>query len=134
MRAEKLKKIVVFGQNVGNIFMATADDRGLPHIGAASRIDLVSEKELAVSAWFCPGTMENLKKNPRISLVIWDPDKDEGYQLLGESMGVKETAMMDGFSPELEKQPSMPQIERKVFVKVETILDFSNAPHTDQEE
>jgi hypothetical protein len=42
--------------------------------------------------------------------------------------------MMNGFSPAAELDSPMPQVERKVLVRVDKVLVFSHAPHSDLED
>jgi hypothetical protein len=42
--------------------------------------------------------------------------------------------MMNGYSAETEKKAPMPQVEKKLVVRVAKILAFSHAPHSDVEE
>jgi hypothetical protein len=116
---------------LGNVFVATADSAGLPHLAASGRIEEEPGGRVAVSEWFCPGTLGNLQRNPQVSIVAWDPQNDTGFQILGVAEGVEETAMMDGFSTDLAK--ALPQVERKIHVRVEKVIDFSRAPHSDLE-
>ena len=88
----------------------------------------------AVAAWFCPGTVVNLEHNSKISLVVWDAAADTGYQLIGNVEKVDETAMLDGYLPEMESTGPSPQVERQLFVKVDKVIGFSHAPHSDLEE
>jgi hypothetical protein len=125
---------VNLGQKLQQVLVATADSAGLPHVAVATGIVQVSEKRLAVSAWFCPGTLKNLEQNRLVSLVVWDPATDEGYQLLGEVEKLEEEAIMNGYSPELEKKGPVPQVKWKITVQVGKVLDFTRAPHGDVEE
>ena len=129
-----LNAAIKLAEKLGHVFVATADAGGMPHLAAAAQIRSASEGRVAVSAWFCPGTVANLEQNRRISLVVWDPLSDRGYQLLGEVVQVEEASIMNGFSPEAEKRSSIPQIERRLMVQVTRILSFSHAPHSDLEE
>jgi uncharacterized protein len=122
---------IKLAQKLGHVFVATADSSGMPHVAAAAQIQSASEDHVTVSAWFCPGTIANLDENRRISLVVWDPPLDKGYQLLGEVVNVEEQAMMNGYSAETEKHAPLPQVERKLVVRVAKILAFSHAPHSD---
>jgi uncharacterized protein len=131
MNNELVEKAVDMGRRVGYALVATCDGNGLPHIAASRRVEAEPDGHIAVSEWFCPGTISNLEANPRISIVIWDPATDTGFQLAGESVVVLETAMLDGFSPALQKPT--PQVERKIRIRVEKIMDFSHAPHSDEE-
>ena len=118
---------------IGHIFVTTADQSGMPHVAAAGQIDKASNDSVSVSAWFCPGTVANLEDNHRISLVVWDPTPDRGFQLLGTVERVIEQSVMNGYVPESERQAPMPQIERKLLIRVNKVLSFSHAPHSDLE-
>jgi len=59
---------------------------------------------------------------------------DNGYQLLGKTEKVENTAMMDGYAPGLEDKPPLPQVERRLLIRVDKIIGFRNSPHTDEEE
>ncbi len=132
MESQTLKEAVHLAQKLQHIFVATADPQGTPHMAAAGKLALAAEGRVVVSAWFCPTTVANLEGNRRVALVIWDSVADKGYQLLGETEDVEERAMMDGLAP--GKDRPIPQVERALLVRVEKIIDFTHAPHSDLEE
>jgi uncharacterized protein len=134
IRPEIIHSAVALGQKLEHVFVATADAEGLPHVAAAGRISLGSEGLLTVAAWFCPGTVLNLRNNPKVALVIWDEIADTGYQLIGKVEKVEETAMLDGYIPEMEGKDPSPQVERRLLIRVEKVIAFSHAPHSDLEE
>ena len=134
IKREIIQSAVTLGQKLGHVFVATADSKGLPHVAAAGRISLGADGLLAVAAWFCPGTVVNLEHNTKITLVVWDAVADTGYQLLGNVEKIEETAMMDGYIPEMESTGPSPQVERQLLVKVNKVMAFSHAPHSDLEE
>jgi hypothetical protein len=41
---------------------------------------------------------------------------------------------MDGYIPEMESIGPSPQVERKLLVKVDKVMAFSHAPHSDLEQ
>ena len=134
MKTDVVKKVVALGEKVRHILVATADSGGLPHVAAAGTINHVDGPKIEVSAWFCPGTLANLSVNRKLALVVWDPESDTGYQLLGQVEDMVEVSIMNGFEPETKTSAPMPQIERKFLIRVERVLTFSHAPHTDLEE
>jgi hypothetical protein len=77
--------------------------------------------------------MANLEDRRRIALVVWDPETDRGYQLLGRVTEVKEQAVIDGYVPE-GAEGGPPQVERELIVSVEEVLHFSRGPHSDEPE
>ena len=122
---------IQLAKKIEHIFVATADSSGIPHVAAANELSHDSEEHVSVAAWFCPGTLSNLLSNKQISLVVWDPADDQGFQLLGEVEQIEELAMLNGFAPEIEAQTPMPQVERKLHVRVDKVIRFSHAPHSD---
>ncbi|MDZ4231084.1 MAG: pyridoxamine 5'-phosphate oxidase family protein, partial [Dehalococcoidales bacterium] len=71
-RVELLEKAVRLASKVGYVFIATADAGKWPHLAIARTLALQGEGRIAVNEWFCPGTMSNLRSNPRVSVVVWD--------------------------------------------------------------
>lgn len=83
-REERLKRALALAETVKTVLVATADGDGRPHVAIAGKTDALADGRVAVSEWFCPWTVANLGKNPRISLVVWNTVADAGYQLSGE--------------------------------------------------
>jgi hypothetical protein len=129
MKLQELANAVKMAEKVNYLFVSTSGE--WPHLGIAGKIDLISEERVAVSEWFCPGTMANLQSNPRISLVVWDVFSDAGYQLLGELEEIKELAQLDGYAPDVEK--NLPQSRTQLVIHIHRIMEFKRAPHSDAE-
>ena len=72
MKSEILRSAISLAEKLGHIFVATADSGGTPHVAAAGKLAYDSKDHVSVAAWFCPGTLANLKNNKQISLVVWD--------------------------------------------------------------
>jgi hypothetical protein len=133
MKTQFIESAIRLAQKLEHIFVATADRGGTPHVAAAGELSPVSGDRVAVSAWFCPGTLANLQDNKQISLVVWDPENDHGFQLLGVVERIEELAVLNGFSPETEESSPIPQVERRLHVRVNRVIGFSHAPHSDTE-
>jgi hypothetical protein len=134
MNQKVLQQAISLAQKVKNIFVVASARSGLPHMAAAGKLTYSADNRVEVAAWFCPGTLANLEENRRVSLVVWDPLRDLGYQLLGEAEKVEELAMMDGYAPGEGNLPPLPQVERQLTVRVDKITDFRHAPHSDRED
>jgi hypothetical protein len=61
-------RAISMGQKLRHIFVATADGAGLPYLAAVAKVSYLEEGQVAVAAWFCPGTMANLQEDKRASL------------------------------------------------------------------
>lgn len=134
MKAEELEKVIRFAKDLGYVLIATADRKGMPHMAAAGKLEYAGGQNVAVREWFCPGTVANLDVNKSISIVAWRRKSDIGYQLLGTTTKIFDVDVLDGYAPEAERMPPSPQIERELLIKVDKILEFKLAPHTDLEE
>ena len=136
MKSDLLRQTVRMAQTAGFVMIATAGEGGMPHITVAGRLELTDEEgaDIAVTEWFCPGTVSNLQKNKQISIVVWTRKMETGYQLLGELEGVQDVGILDGYSAKLEGEHPMPQVEKRLLIKVEKILEFRLGPHSDVED
>ena len=132
MNTEAIKQAVMLGDKVGHVFVATADEAGLPHIAMARNMSFLPEGWVTVKAWFCQGTMNNMQASRSVSLVVWDPAIDRGYQLTGRIENVDEVAMMDGYVPG-QDDSSLPQTERRLLVRIDKVIKFTREAHEDRE-
>jgi predicted pyridoxine 5'-phosphate oxidase superfamily flavin-nucleotide-binding protein len=112
------------------VFVATADSEGLPHVACAGRLALDPQGCVLVTEWFCPGTMENVEENPQVALVVWDEEADRGYQMLGIVERMEEVAVLNGVGAPREGH-DVPQVERRLAVRVNVVMEFCRAQHTD---
>jgi len=115
-------------------YVATSDMNGQPHIAVEKGLKMIGGKYLGFDAWFCKKTVENLRNNPKIAIAIFDPLSKKGYQFSGRIVGIEDGAMLNGFSPELEKkEKEIPQVESRLKIEIEEVLDFSTGPHSDRD-
>jgi predicted pyridoxine 5'-phosphate oxidase superfamily flavin-nucleotide-binding protein len=113
-------------------YVASADERGQPHLAVSKLIRVLDAEHVTFTAWFCPQTVENVAKNPKVAVSVWDAAHDRGYQLAGEVTSSTVTAMLDGWSgPEREYGP-IPQEERRLTVRVDAAMEFKSGVHTDK--
>ena len=134
MKPETIRSATQLANKTAHIFVATADSGGTPHVAAAGELSHDSGDYVSVAAWFCPGTLANLKNNKQISLVVWDASDDHGLQLIGQVEQIEERAMLNGFAPEIETPAPLPQVEHRLCVRVDKVIHFSHAPHSDIED
>ncbi len=129
-----IKEAVELSEKVGNVFIATADSDSVPHLATAGRLSRASRNRVVVSEWFCPATVKKLNHERSVALVIWDAVNDIGHQLIGEVEKIEETAMLNGYAPEIEISKILPQTKRDLIVRAVKIFAFSRLPHSDIEE
>jgi predicted pyridoxine 5'-phosphate oxidase superfamily flavin-nucleotide-binding protein len=68
--------------------LATVNKNGNPHNIAVAYVKVVSKDEVLISDNYIKETLENLKSNRNVSLVVWAKDWKKnciGYELIGEA-------------------------------------------------
>lgn len=126
---ESLAKMVQLAGTVRHLLIATVNEQGIPHLATAAHIALEDWDRVAITAWFCARTAHNVQTNPAISVVVWDRDNDQGFQLIGEVEQVAEVTVPNGYIP--GETVVYPQIERKLLIRVREIFKFGQAGHGD---
>jgi len=129
-----LEDAVKLSDKTGHVFVATVNAEGVPHVTAAEVLEVIGDNCVEITEWFCPVTVSNLQTNRSISVVVWDTDSDMGYQLVGNMEKLYDEAVADGYSAEFDFAIPRPQVERRITICVDRVLDFSAAPHNDVEE
>lgn len=67
---------------------ATINSNGNPHNIAVGYVKVISKNELVISDNYLHETINNIKKNPSVSLVVWDKNWKKnciGYELKGSA-------------------------------------------------
>ena len=134
MNGHLAKKAVEISRAAGHCFVATVSADGVPHLTVASKLDFDPADDLVVTEWFCPETMENLNAgNRQVSVVAWDPAKNNGFQLTGLLKEEEDLEVLDGLPSGLAAEENIPQVRRSLKVRVDRILEFKSGPHSDIE-
>ncbi len=128
MISQRMKQFI---ETVNLAFVASADGDGEPHLAAGQGLKVPTSDTLAFEAWFCQKTLANVAQNPQVAIVVMSRDSDAGYQLRGFVQKISDVAMLNGFAPEME-EPGLPQVQSRMLVKVESIMEFSHRVHTDK--
>jgi len=83
MNCDRINAAIEIAKKLQYFFIATADRQGVPHVATAGQLAIRSSDTLEMSFWFCPKTIENLQKNKKVSLIIWDAQKNSGINCSG---------------------------------------------------
>lgn len=120
-----------FAASLGHAFVASTDSEGNPHLAAGRDLRFPEATRLVFEAWFCATTLRNIQVNPRIAVAIADPTTGKGYQFLARVEKAEETALLDGYAPELEPL-ELPQAQWRLEARIEQVLAFSAEAHSDR--
>ena len=63
--------------------IATSSKDGIPNVVPKGSMYVVDDETLAYSEGVCRKTLSNLQENPKVSVVVVDREKADGYQVKG---------------------------------------------------
>ena len=89
MEVEDIKEII----EKNPLAFATCDKNNNPHAIAVADVKVISNDELLIGDNYMKKTIDNIKENSRVSLVVWENlklSKAGGYELIGEATYYKE--------------------------------------------
>lgn len=128
MITEEIKR---FADGVGHAFVATADAKGSPHLAAGRDISIIKPARLVFESWFCQTSLRNLQENPNVAVVVADPSTGNGFQFVGRVDKIVDTALLDGYVPDLEPA-GLPQVQWRLEIRVESVMAFTADAHSDR--
>ena len=124
--------IKMFVESFDAAFVASADGTGVPHLAVGRDPKIPDPDHLAFEAWFCRTTLKNVTENRRVAVAVVMPDSGAGYQFIGTVEEVATTALLDGHAEEDIEPPGMPQVQSRLLVRVDLVMEFSEGAHTDR--
>ncbi|RLI96568.1 MAG: hypothetical protein DRP00_05155 [Candidatus Aenigmatarchaeota archaeon] len=80
--SEEVKKLI----EENALAFATVDENGNPHCIAVGDVKVVSTDQLLVGDNYMIETIQNIKRNPKVALAVWNRNWEEkciGYELRG---------------------------------------------------
>lgn len=110
------------------VALSTVDDSGNPHSIAIAYPKVVSGKKVVITDNFMKETVENLKNNQSVSLLVWSTDWENidnyyGYELQGKCE-YHDFGKWKEFVEDLEENEKLPA-KGALVVKVEEIKELT---------
>jgi hypothetical protein len=119
-----LKRAVALAKRVQHCVVALVGGDEAPYITSAGRLEPIAENQLAIEEWICPVTVSHLSAHPKIAILVWDPVDRNGYEILGEALMFEDRAFLNGYSSDAQAASYVPQVRRRVVVRVDRISGF----------
>ena len=113
-------KALVKGQQA---FVATATPDGIPSIAPKGSTRVLDEEHIIFSEMSSKRTFENIKKNPKVAIVVCDAAQVKCLRFSGTAEIVTEGPLFEK-STEVMKKMGAPAPQAVIKVKVEEIYDL----------
>ena len=104
-------------------FIATATPDGIPNIAPKGSTRVLDEEHIIFSEMSSKRTFENIKKNPKVAIVVCDSAQVKSLRFSGTAEIVTEGPLFEK-SVEAMKKMGAPAPQAVIKVKVEEIYDL----------
>jgi predicted pyridoxine 5'-phosphate oxidase superfamily flavin-nucleotide-binding protein len=98
--SEEIKKIV---NEVHPALIATASKDGKPNVSPKGSFQVLDDEHVVFADIASPRTMANLRENPQVSVIVFDPATRKGCRIWGKAEIVESGTLFDKFNSEFAK-------------------------------
>jgi len=110
-------------------WVATASRDGTPNVSIKGSLRVLDAEHLLFADIFSLKTRNNLKENPRVAIMVFDPESRRGYAFKGKAEQLDNGPIFDQTVESIRKtMPQLPAPKYVVTVAVESIWDQSAGP------
>ncbi len=102
--------------------VATASKDGKPNVSAKGSFRVLDDEHVAFADIASPRTMANLRENPRLSAIVFDPATRKGCRIWGKAEILDSGARFDAIAAEFA--PRKMTVKHLVSVAVEDVVTF----------
>jgi len=110
--SEEVKEII---GRVRLAFTATASKAGKPNVSPKGSFRVLDREHVMFADLSSPRTIANLKENPQLSAILFDPSTRKGCRIWGEARILDSGGLFDSITAELAPR----KVTHIVTVKVE---------------
>jgi hypothetical protein len=119
MNFQKLQKALRLAAHFPCILIATTNSDGFPFVAPGGRLNLTANGLLEIPSWFSIKAMGNIHDNKRVSVVLFDPEQNYGFQILGKVVEINE---LSAYDPSVQCLTTF--IEWSILFQADVLLDF----------
>ena len=103
-------------------FVATADKAGLPNVSPKGSFRVLDDERVVFVDVHSPRTIANLRENPLLSAIVFDPATNKGCRIWGQAEIVDSGEVFDQINSQMASRGM--QAEHVVIVSVDEFLTF----------
>jgi predicted pyridoxine 5'-phosphate oxidase superfamily flavin-nucleotide-binding protein len=111
---EEAKKII---SGVVPAFVATASKNGKPNVSPKGSFRVLDDEHVVFAEMASPQTIANIRENPQVSVLVFDPDTWGGCRVSGKAQIIESGELLDSFKAQFA--PMKMEVHSVVKVKVE---------------
>lgn len=116
---EDAKKII---GDVRVAMVATANKQGMPNVSPKGSFRVVDDEHVAFGNVRSPRTMANLKDNPQLSAIVYDPATRKGCRIWGKATIMTSGDLLNAMCAEYAARKI--KFDQVVLVKLDDVAVF----------
>jgi hypothetical protein len=116
---EETKKIIA---EHGPALIATASKQGEPNVSVKGSFRVLDDEHVVFADIASPRTMANLRENPQLAAIVFDPATRKGCRIWGKAEIVDSGDLFDSMSAEFAAMKM--EVKHLVKVAVENVATF----------
>ncbi|MDH5695847.1 MAG: pyridoxamine 5'-phosphate oxidase family protein [Dehalococcoidia bacterium] len=116
---DEAKKII---SEFGPALIATASKEGKPNVSVKGSFRVLDDEHVVFADIASPRTIANLRENPQLSAIIFDPSTRHGCRIWGRTEILDSGDLFDSMSAEFAAMKM--KVKHLVKVAVEEVLTF----------
>jgi hypothetical protein len=110
-------------------WVATAAKDGTPNVSIKGSLRLLDDEHLVFADIFSLKTRKNLEENPKVAIMVYDPESHRGYMFKGKAEMLSTGPLYDQTVEMMKKaMPQLPGPKYVVKVSIESIYNQSAGP------
>jgi predicted pyridoxine 5'-phosphate oxidase superfamily flavin-nucleotide-binding protein len=117
--SEEAKKIIA---EFGPALIATASKAGKPNVSPKGSFRVLDDEHVVFANIASPRTIANLRENPQLSAIVFDPTTRKGCRIWGKAEIVDSGPLFDSMSAEYVARKM--KVKHLVKVAVEEVATF----------
>jgi len=117
--SEEAKKII---NEVHPALIASASKEGKPNVSPKGSFQVLDDDHVVFTDIASPRTMANLRENPQVSVMVFDPATRRGCRIWGKAEILESGDLFDKFSSEFAKMKMNIKGVVKIAVEEVTVL------------
>ena len=117
--SKEAKKII---GELGPALIATASKDGKPNVSVKGSFRVLDDEHIVFADIASPRTIANLRENPQLSAIVFDPSTRKGCRIWGKVEILDSGDLFDSISAEFAAR--MMKVKHLVRVTVEEVVTF----------
>ena len=118
--AQELEQVIGAARRSRQVLLATVNELGDLSFTPVQECRLTDETRISIKAWTDIPPIESRDGHNKMTLLVWNTQEGNGYQLMGRAVRSQTTAVLDGYA-DIEEHEHFLQVQHEILMEVDSI-------------